>query len=95
MTKTEFETRIYKVSKLTLPVLQMIAAHNSGKTLINISVLEAHVKALRVIGMADWDCATQDEYMVISEGGKPALNIMLHTYVGSIDENNIIVKNEN
>lgn len=85
MNKTQFETRIYQVTKLTLPVLQMIAVHNSGETLINLAVIEAHVKTLKLVGMANWDCVGDNEMLCINENGKPALTITEHELIGSIE----------
>lgn len=92
--KTQFETKIYQVTKLTLPILQMIAVHNSGKTLINLAVIEAHVQVLKLVGMANWDCIGDNEMLCINENGKPALTITVHEYIGELTESEADLLNQ-
>lgn len=82
--KTAFNIRLYQITELMIPVLQMIANHNSGKLLINLAVIEAHVKTLEAIGMANWSCAGDNDMLVIHENGMPALTITVIEFIGEL-----------
>ena len=95
--KTKIDVRLYAVTNFVLPILQMIANHNAGKTFINLGVLEAHVMALNNTGA--YICETrlhrEDGMLIISEKLDIVLTVFEKEMLELKEENNIEVKEPN
>lgn len=85
--ETQFDIRLLEINRYIIPVLEMIAAHNSGLTKINLAVIEAHVMTFKAMGLIAWDCLVNDDVLQVNYEGKPAIIITEKMFIGELTTN--------